>query len=83
MILSITGFFKMVLMIIGGLILLRFIGQLLMAKRSMEEERRLNEENRKFQTERSEKLKTFGKTKIVNKTEAGSNVQDVDYEEVN
>lgn len=83
MILSITGVFKMILMIIGGLVLLRFVGQLIIAKRNMEEERRLNKEERKFQTERKEKLKTFGKTKIIKKSEVSSNIQDVDYEEVN
>ena len=83
MILSIAGFFKMVLMIIGGLIVLRLIGQLLSAKRNMEEERRMNQANRQFETEKKEKLKTFGRTRIVKKDEVKGGVQDVDYEEIN
>jgi uncharacterized membrane protein YgaE (UPF0421/DUF939 family) len=82
MILSVFGTFKMILMIIGGFIALRFIGQLLMAKRGMEEERKMNEANRKFQSEKAEKLKNFGKTKIINNKETGEKVQDVDYEVV-
>lgn len=82
MILSVIGTFKMILMIIGGFIALRFIGQLLMAKRGMEEERRMNEANRKFQAEKAEKLKDFGKTKVIKNKETGEKVQDVDYEVV-
>lgn len=73
----------MILMIIGGFILVRFVGQLMIAKRNMEAERQLNEQNRKFEAERKSKLKTFGKTKIVKKSDVNGSVQDVDYEEVN
>lgn len=83
MILSISGIFKMILMIVGALVLIRFIGQLLVAKRNMEEERKLNEENRKFHQAKKESLKSFGKTKIIkNKKDLQGHVQDVDYQEV-
>jgi hypothetical protein len=82
MILSISGVFKMILMIIGGFVLLRFVGQLLIAKRNMEEERRINEQERKFRAEQKEKLKTFGKTKIIKNKDVKGDVQDVDYEEI-
>ena len=70
-------------MIIGGFVVVRFIGQLMIAKRNMEHERQLNRNKRNFETERKEKLKTFGKTKIVKKGEVNGRVQDVDFEEIN
>lgn len=82
MILSVSGVLKMIVMIIGGLVILRFIGQLLIAKRNMEEERRINTAARKFREEKERKLKTFGKTKIIKDNEVNGGVQDVDYEEV-
>ncbi len=37
----------------------------------------------KKETEKKEKLKTFGRTRIVKKEEVKGGVQDVDYEEIN
>lgn len=83
MILSIVGVFKMILMLIGAFFILRLVGQLMIAKRNIEEERKLKAQNKKFETERNSKLKSFGKTKIVKETEVKGRVQDVDFEEVN
>lgn len=86
---SVTGIFRTVLIVIGAIVLLRFLGQFMIAKRNMEEERRLNELQRKAKQERDEKMKKFGKTTILgtikskksaNKTSA--DVQDVDFEEI-
>lgn len=83
MILSATGVFKMILMIIGGFIILRFLGQLLNAKKNMEEERRLNQESRNFQEEKQKVVKTFGKTRVLkDNNEVKGDVQDVPHEEV-
>lgn len=84
---SISGLFKTILIIIGAIVLLRFIGQLMIAKRNMEEERSLNERQRQADRERSEKLKNFGKVNIMggDKTRSSGlkgDVQDVEYEEV-
>ena len=80
---SITGVFKMILMLIGAFVLLRFLGQLLQAKRNMEEERRLLKKQREAERERSWKLKHFGKTSVMNKTKSPStSTEDVDFEEV-
>jgi hypothetical protein len=85
---SITGLFRTILIIIGVFVLLRFIGQLMMAKRNMEDERRLNERQRKADKERSDKLHNFGKTNIINRRSASkstakhSDIEDVDYEEL-
>lgn len=69
--------------------LLRFLGQFMIAKRNMEEERRLNELQRKAKQERDEKMKKFGKTTILGtiKSKKSANttsadVQDVDFEEI-
>lgn len=86
---GITGVFKMLLMIAGAFLFLRFLGQLLNAKRNMEEERYLNEQKRKLEKERFEKMKKFGKTTILKKSEnkkvpsSYNDVVDVDFEEIN
>lgn len=83
---SITGLFRTVLIILGAFVLLRFLGQLMMAKRNMEEERKINERQRAFDTERSQKLRNFGKVNILarskRKTGISDQAEDVDYEEI-
>lgn len=71
-------------MLIGAFVLLRFLGQLMQAKRNMEEERRLLKKQREAERERSWKLKHFGKTHIVDKTKSKrtSSTEDVDFEEI-
>jgi hypothetical protein len=83
---SITGLFRTVLIILGAFVLLRFLGQLMMAKRNMEEERKINERQREFDKERSQKLRNFGKVNILarnkRKTGISDQAEDVDYEEI-
>lgn len=78
---SISGLFKTILMVIGGLVLLRFIGQLMHAKRNIAEEQELNRKQKAFDKERNEKLKNFGKTTISKKGTV-KDAEDVYYEEV-
>lgn len=86
---SIVGIFKTVLLILGAFVLLRFLGQLMIAKRNMEEERQLNKKQRDVEAERNQKLKNFGKTSILNAKKKSPTkkeddfIQDVDYEEMN
>lgn len=84
---SITGLFKTILIILGAFALLRFLGQVMMAKRNMEEERRLNRNKRNFEEERAQKLKNFGKISILSgnrrNSKVSSDAEDIDYEEVN
>ena len=68
-------------MVIGGLVLLRFIGQLMHAKRNIAEEQELNRKQKAFDKERDEKLKNFGKTTISKKGTV-KDAEDVYYEEV-
>ena len=49
---SVTGLFRTILIIVGAFVLLRFIGQLMNAKRNVDEERDLNDRQRKFESER-------------------------------
>lgn len=86
---SITGIFRTILIIVGAIVLLRFLGQLMIAKRNMEEERKHSQRQRMAEKERNEKLKNFGKTKIINNSVANktrskgtNNVEDVDFEEI-
>jgi uncharacterized membrane-anchored protein YhcB (DUF1043 family) len=86
---SVTGVFKTVLIIIGAFVLLRFLGQLMIAKRNMEEERKLNEQQRKADKERADMMKKFGKTSILSKINSDKrtspssvDVQDVEFEEI-
>ena len=84
---SITGLFKTILIILGAFVLLRFLGQVMMAKRNMDEERRLNRNKRNFEEEREQKLQNFGKISILSgnsrNSKVSSDAEDVDYEEVN
>lgn len=69
-------------MVIGGLVLLRFIGQLMHAKRNIAEEQELNRKQKAFEKERNEKMKNFGKSTILN-SKVNIDAQDVNYSEVN
>ncbi|MNJ91786.1 hypothetical protein D3C87_94410 [compost metagenome] len=78
---SISGLFKTILMIIGALILLRFLGRVMIAKRNLDEERADLAREKAFVKERNEKLRNFGKV-TVSKSNPKGDVQDVDYEEI-
>lgn len=80
---SITGAFRTILIIIGVIVLLRFVGQFMNAKRNMEEERQMNENQRRFAKEKKKKKANLGKTRIINKNQrGGENIEDVDFEEI-
>lgn len=78
---SITGLFRTLLIIIGVFVLLRFLGQVMSAKRNMEEERRMNEAQRKFNQEKKRKQQNLGKTTILKKS-TNNDIEDVDFEEL-
>jgi len=84
---GITNAFRTILIIIGAIVLLRFIGQLMNAKRNMEAEHRLNKQQREVQEERYQKMKNFGKVNVFSRNTKKTNkhkgnVEDVDFEEV-
>ena len=79
---SITGLFRTLLIILGAIVLLRFIGQLMRAKRAMDEERRLNERSRKEHEEAQKTLRNYGKTHVISGRENNRDIEDVSFEEV-
>ena len=83
---SITGLFKTLFILIGVFVVLRFVGQLMIAKRNIEEERKFNRQQKEADRQRNEKLKNFGKVNILGKTKQGSsanyNAEEVDFEEI-
>lgn len=84
---SVSGVFKTFLMILGAFVLLRFFGQLMVAKRNLAEQNQLKAEQNKFEKELKRKRETFGKTSIISKkysksSNANSSIEDVDFEEI-
>jgi hypothetical protein len=85
---SLVGVAKTVLIIIGLFVILRFIGQLMIAKRNIDEEREINKRDREIAQERLHKFRNFGKVRIYKKSKdplekgANSNIEDVPYEEI-
>jgi len=88
---SVSGIFKTILMILGAFVLLRFFGQFMVAKRNLEEERRLKAEQDRFDKELKRKKETFGRTSILSskstnsessKNKSNNVIEDIDFEEI-
>lgn len=81
--LSITGLFKMTLIILGVFFLLRLLGKVMIARRNIAEEYNLKRKQREKEESLAEAQKNFGRTTI---TKIGKNKlknQDyVDFEEI-
>ena len=80
---SVTGLFRMLLIIVGVMLFLRFLGQFMMAKRNMEEEREMNSSRRQFNEAKRKSKENVGKMSILGKKRGKSNdIEDVDFEDV-
>lgn len=79
---SIPGLFRMVLIIVGVIFLLRFLGQFMSAKRNMEEEREMNSSKREFESQKKKAQENMGKTKLIKKKTKNDDIEDVDFEEI-
>lgn len=80
---SIVGLFKILLIIIGALVVLRFFGQLTNAKRNIAEQNRMKESEKQFAKEKRNKSANLGKTNVIGKDKgAFSDAEDVDFEEI-
>ncbi len=80
---SFTGLIRTVLIIIGVFVLLRFLGQLMNAKRNMAEEQQMKDRENKIRKAREKTAKNLGKTTILkNGRNNAGDVEDVDYEEI-
>jgi len=76
-ILSITGLFKMLLMLIGVFVLLRFIGQLMIARRNMVQQNELNRQRMQLEKQKQFVEKNKGKISI---SKSSNKAEDTDYE---
>ena len=79
---SATGLFRTLLIIVGVIVLLRFIGQFLNAKKNMEEERAMNARKKDIDKEKERKRKSEGKTNIIGDSDQIKDIEDVDFEEL-
>jgi hypothetical protein len=85
---SIGGLIKTTLLIIGVYVVLKFIGQLMIAKREKAEVDKNDKLKAAFEKELKAKRDSIGKTTVSFKstsnksTSSKNNVEDVDYEEV-
>lgn len=62
------------------MVIIRFVGRLMVAKRNLDEDRRLNNERESEALKRKESEKNYGKTHISKR--GYDDAEDVDYEEV-
>lgn len=80
---SIVGVFRMVLIILGVIILLRIIGQFMIAKRRMDEQSDLKKRKTEEEKERARHLKNKGKISIKKVSKDDFKDDDfTDYEEI-
>ena len=79
---SITGLFRMILIIVGVFVLVRFLGQLMNAKRNINEQAADASEREKIKKEREHARQNLGKTNVLGKNSGSNDVEDVDFEEV-
>lgn len=81
--LAITTVFRTILIIIGVFVVLKLVGQMMVAKRNLEEERDMLKAERKNREEAEEAKKNHGKISIssVDKKKL-DNAQYTDYEEL-
>lgn len=81
--LSITGVFKMILIILGAFVVLRFVGQFMTAKRNLDEEKEMLRQQREREMKAANDRKNFGKTTIsqIDKKSA-ENAEYTDFEEI-
>ncbi|WP_107037706.1 hypothetical protein [Brumimicrobium mesophilum] len=79
-ILSVPGTIRMVLIIIAIFVIIRFIGRIMATKKSVENEKRFNQNNDAFRKAKEKSESEKGKVHIV---EGGyREAEDVDFEEI-
>ena len=78
---SVSGVFKTILMLLGAMVVLKYLGQLLVAKRNITEQNKFREEQDKIQKQKAHFERNKGKISILRNFKT-DNVKDVDYEEI-
>lgn len=76
-ILSVSGVFKTLLILIGVFILLRFIGQLMIARRNIVEQNELNRQKMHYEKQKQFVEQNKGKISI---SKSSNKAEDTDYE---
>ena len=79
---SVSGVLKTILMLLGAMVVLKYLGQLLVAKRNIAEQSRFREEQDKIQKQKAHFERNKGKISILRNVNP-NDVKDVDYEEIN
>ena len=78
---SVSGVLKTILMLLGAMVVLKYLGQLMVAKRNFAEQNRYREEQNNIQKQKAHFERNKGKISILRNV-SSKNVKDVDYEEV-
>ena len=78
---SVSGVFKTILMLLGAMVVLKYLGQLLVAKRNIAEQNKFREEQDKIQKQKAHFERNKGKISILRNVKP-DNVKDLDYEEI-
>lgn len=82
---SVTGLFRMILIIIGVFVILRFLGQVLIAKNNVVSQKEMKNREEAIKREKEKAKREYGNTKItMNKSSntKDSSIEDVDYQDV-
>lgn len=79
---SIVGVFRMVAIIIGVFVIVRYIGQLMNAKRNVNEQATDSEDRESIKRAQEHTRQNLGKTNIIGKNKGSNDVEDVDFEDV-
>jgi uncharacterized protein YxeA len=79
-ILSIQGVFRTILIIIAVLVIMRFIGKLMIAKRNLDEEKAHERKQQAYQ--KAKKESELNKGKVHLSKGATGDAEDVDFEEI-
>jgi hypothetical protein len=77
-----SGVVKTILMLLGAMVVLKYLGQMMVAKRNIAEQNRFKEEQNNIQQQKQHYERNKGKISILRNVNP-RDVKDVDYEEVN
>jgi len=80
--LSLTGVLRTILIIVGVIVIARFIGNLMIAKRNVDEQRRMKEDQVRQDKMVEEAKKNYGKTSLTNFKDDPKSGEFVDFEEI-
>lgn len=80
---SFPGLIRTILILIGVFVIVRFIGQMMNAKRNMAEQESMKEREENLRKAREQTARNLGKTTILKNGKRNSgDIEDVDFEEI-